>query len=192
MSDETPNSRTRRTQPASPDETQAASAPASPDDPDAALRRLESMGGAPAASPREPAGLPPMPVVDSFAAPPARPPRPAGATRREPKPRRPRPAGSGSTRSIARLVAPVVFLVAVIAFVGIIAGSHVLGGAPTPTPTPTATRTLTKVYVVKSGDSLSSIAARFNTTTEELQQLNPSLGSSSTLVVGKHVKVPRQ
>ena len=49
---------------------------------------------------------------------------------------------------------------------------------------------VTKKYVVKSGDSLSSIAVRFNTTTSELQALNPDIGN--TLVVGTRIVVPRQ
>jgi LysM repeat protein len=46
--------------------------------------------------------------------------------------------------------------------------------------------------VVKTGDSLSTIAARFNTSTSELQALNPDLTSGSTVVVGQRIIVPRQ
>jgi LysM repeat protein len=95
----------------------------------------------------------------------------------------------------ARIAVPVVFLVAVIALVGIVVNSGVIGGSGTATPTPTANSTkagsVTKKYVVKSGDSLSSIAVRFNTSTAELIQLNPDLDGSTTLVVGTRIVVPR-
>jgi LysM repeat protein len=95
----------------------------------------------------------------------------------------------------ARVVVPVVFLVAVIALVGIVVNSGVMGGSGTATPTPTAKATkagsASKKYVVKSGDSLSSIAVRFNTSTAELLQLNPDLEGSTTLVVGTRIVVPR-
>ena len=98
---------------------------------------------------------------------------------------------------MARIAFPVVFLVAVIALIGIVVQSGVMGSdEPTATPTATATKaggstTVTKKYVVKTGDSLSTIAARFNTTTSELQTLNPDL-SGSTPVVGQRIIVPRQ
>ena len=104
-----------------------------------------------------------------------------GSSQRTPR-SRPRPAaGPRSTRIVARIAAPVVFLVAVIALIGIVVQSGVMSSdEPTPTPTAKATKaggstTVTKKYVVKSGDSLSSIAVRFNTTTSELQTLNPDL-----------------
>jgi LysM repeat protein len=94
----------------------------------------------------------------------------------------------------ARIAVPVVFLVAVIALVGIVVNSGVMGDSGTATPTPTAKSTKagsSKKYVVKSGDSLSSIAVRFNTSTAELLQLNPDLEGSTTLVVGTRIIVPR-
>jgi LysM repeat protein len=100
---------------------------------------------------------------------------------------------------VARVAAPIVFLVAVIALVGIVAQSGVMSSdTPTPTPTAKATKTkegtttaVTKKYVVQSGDSLSSIAQRFGTTTSEILALNPDL-SGSTVVVGQRLVVPRQ
>jgi LysM repeat protein len=93
-----------------------------------------------------------------------------------------------------------VFLIAVIALVGIVAQSGVLGGSaePSPTPTPKATKTKTgqakptdtKKYTVKSGDTLSGIAATFDSTVAELESLNPDL-SSGTLVVGDKILVPK-
>jgi LysM repeat protein len=96
----------------------------------------------------------------------------------------------------ARIAVPVVFLVAVIALVGIVVNSGVMSGSGGATPTPTTKSTkagsVTKKYVVKSGDSLSSIAVRFNTSTAELIQLNPGLDGSTTLVVGTRIVVPRK
>ena len=169
------------------------------EDPDDALRRLESMGSAGGASvdPVDVPPLPPAPVVDSFSAPPpSRPQRPMGSSQRAPR-SRPRPAaGPGSTRVVARIAAPVVFLIAVIALIGIVVQSGVMSSdEPATTPTVKASKAggsakVTKKYVVKSGDSLSSIAVRFSTSTSELQTLNPDLGN--TLVVGTRIVVPNQ
>ena len=119
-----------------------------------------------------------------------------GSSQRAPR-SRPRPAaGPKSTRVAARIAAPIVFLIAVIALIGIVVNSGVMSSdEPTTTPTVNATKAggsvkVTKKYVVKSGDSLSSIAVRFNTTTSELQTLNPDLGN--TLVVGTRIVVPNQ
>ena len=203
MTDETPKNRTRRPRPVPPGDAPPSSAPGvTPDDPDAALRRLESMGApqqAPPPSSFQPDPLPPQPAVDSFGAPPPpRSQRPMGSSKRIPK-SRPRPAGSRSSRMAARIAAPVVFLVAVIALLGIVVNSGVMGGSDEPVATPTAKSTkatnggtkTTKKYVVKSGDSLSSIAVRFNTSTAELEDMNPDL-SGSTLVVGQRLIVPAQ
>ena len=102
---------------------------------------------------------------------------------------------------VARIAAPVVFLVAVVVLMSIVSQSGVIGGQTDPvvTPTPAATKTKSgstaspsvyKVYVVKSGDTMSGIAVKFGISTSELQALNPKL-SSSTLVIGTKVKVPR-
>ncbi len=182
MTDETPEERAAAGQPPLAD----------PDDPDAALRRLESLGspGTPPAH-TGPAPLPRDPVVDPFMEP-----RPVSGAKRTPR-ARPRPAGgSHSSRMAARIAAPVVFLVAVIAFVGIVVNSGVMD-EPAPTPTVKATKTKAggtasaKKYVVQDGDSLSSIAVRFKTTTAELKALNPDL-SGSTVVIGQRIVVPAQ
>jgi hypothetical protein len=198
VTDEKPKKRTRR-----PRSAPAADAPPTGDvagdaaDPDEALKRLESMGSAkPAADAVGVSPIPSGPAVDSFGPPPtARPQRPMGSSQRAPR-SRPRPAAGGSpTRFAARIAAPVVFLVAVIALIGIVVNSGVMSSdEPTPTPTVKSTKaggsSVTKKYVVKTGDSLSSIAVRFNTTTSELQVLNPDIGN--TLVVGTRIVVPRQ
>ena len=201
MTDETPKKRARRPGPAPSSPPPAETAAGGVEDPDEALRRLESMGSASApADSLDAAPLPPVPAVDSFSAPPrsgAR--RPVDSSQRTPRSPRPRPAaGPNSTRIVARIAAPVVFLVAVIALIGIVVQSGVMSSdGPTPTPTVKATKAnggsstkVTKKYVVKSGDSLSSIAVRFNTSTSELQTLNPDLGN--TLVVGTRIVVPNQ
>lgn len=198
MTDERPKNRTRRPRSVPPEG--AATPPVPPDagadDPDGALRRLESMGAPVAAVP--PAGpdpLPPMPAVDSFGPPPvSRALRPMGSSKKTSR-ARPRPAASRSSRMVARIAAPVVFLVAVIALLGIVVNSGVLSAdEPVVTPTVKATKAgekTTKKYVVKAGDSLSSIAVRFNTSSAELQELNPDLGGS-TLRVGERIVVPAQ
>jgi LysM repeat protein len=158
------------------------------------------MGSAKApGDPLDAAPLPPAPVVDSFSAPPTnRPQRPIGSSQRTPRSRTRPAAGPSSTRMVARIAFPVVFLVAVIALIGIVVQSGVMSSdQPTTTPTAKATKaggstSVTKKYVVKAGDSLSTIAARFNTSTSELQALNPDLTGGSTVVVGQRIIVPRQ
>jgi hypothetical protein len=152
--------------------------------------------GAPGAEPG-PAPLPPKPVVDAFSGPPpGRRPRPVSGAKRQPRARTRPVGGSRSTRMAARIAAPVVFLVAVIALIGIFVQSGVMSAdEPSPTPTVQATTgsgaSVTRKYVVQSGDSLSSIAARFDTTTSKLLELNPDL-SGSTVIVGQRIVVPRQ
>jgi LysM repeat protein len=212
LSDDPSGNRARRQRPTAADAVSLSSTPpGAPDDPEAALRRLESLGttggaaGPPSAAAGAPpldvgpppaAGLPPAPAVDVFSAPPPRSQPAMGSPRRQVPAARPRLAGSRTSRLAARIVAPIAFLVAVIALVGIVVGSGVMNGSTTPTPTPTATRTkavgVTKKYVIRSGDSLTSIAARFHTSVAELMQLNPGLTGSTTLVVGARIVVPRQ
>jgi len=161
------------------------------DDSMAALERLQSLTSATAAS-------------SAMDAPPTAAPRPAAARRPAapaPRPRRPRPAAAPRAgRMVARIAAPVVFLVAVLIVLSIVSQSGVIGGKAEPvvTPTPKATKTKSggtakptsyKVYVIKSGDTMSGIAVRFHTSTSEIEALNPKM--SSTLVVGTKIKVPR-
>lgn len=197
MTDETPEDRTRRRSAAadglSPASGDAAPGAARPDDPDAALERLASMAGGEAAGP---GSLPPAPAVTSYSSPPTgRSARSMGSAERAPR-ARPRPAGgSSSTRTVARIAAPLVFLVAVIALLGIVVQSGVMNDSREPVAKPAAKATkstsVTKKYVVKSGDSWSSIALRFNSSVKELRALNPDL-SASTLVVGVRIVVPIQ
>ena len=165
-----------------------ASQPAADDDAMASLERLQALASATAAPPA--AGAP-------TAAPKAR-----RATTPAARTSRPRPAATPRTgRMVARIAAPVVFLVAVVVLISIVAQSGVFDGRTEPvvTPTPAATKTKSggnpsptgyKVYVVKSGDTLSGIAVKFNVSTSEIQALNPKL-RSSTLVIGTKIKVPK-
>jgi LysM repeat protein len=186
-------------QPAGP-EPDAASPPSTADDEAlAALERLQSLGGSPEGA--APAGSP-APSRKREAAP-----APSGrsSSGRRPAWTRPRAAGAGSPGQTAvRIAAPVLFLIAVIVLISLLFQSGVVGGpdetrAPAPTPKATKTKKATakptpasssgtKVYVVKSGDTLTGIAVKFDTTVSELQALNPDV--SSTLVVGSKMRVP--
>jgi LysM repeat protein len=174
----------RRSEPATPDGQSAFADDQA--DPSAALERLQAMsgGGSSGAPPPEPAPHPQRSVVPVAASP--------GRSSRS----RPRPAASPDTgRKVARIAAPAVFLVACIALIAIVFQSGVIGGKPEPvnTPTPVATHSTAvfKTYKVKSGDSWSGIAVKFNTTIDVLQAANPSL-STTTLVVGEKIRIPVQ
>lgn len=199
--DKQPQPRRRRRAPgeaASPAEArrrQSASVPpgsppasAADDDPMAALERLQSLTSATAAPPA---------AAASPAAPQAR--RPTTLAART---SRPRPAAAPRAgHMVARIAAPAVFLVAVVVLLSIVFQSGVIGGKaePVATPTPAATKTKNggnakpagyKLYVVKSGDTLSGIAVKFGVSTSEIEALNPKM-SSSTLGVGMKIKVPK-
>ena len=176
-----------------PDDPASPTAPPGADDPQAALERLQSLTSATAAPPAADS-----PFIE--AAPFAEPSRPV---RLAPGAARPRPAASPRVgRMVARVVAPVVFLAAVVVLLSILSQSGIVGGKAdrVPTPTPVATKTKAggsgtsstiKVYVVKSGDTLSGIANKFGTTASEIEALNPKF-DSRTLVIGTKLKVPRQ
>ena len=61
--------------------------------------------------------------------------------------------------------------------------------SPTPTPQPTEPVTSGATYKVKSGDTLSAIAARFDTTVRVLVDLN-AIDDPSRLKVGQILKLP--
>jgi LysM repeat protein len=106
--------------------------------------------------------------------------------------------GHGAT---PRLVAPVVFLVAVLVLIGLLINSggskstNVTkpGGKKTttakPTTTPKTTPTVATTYVVKAGDTISGIAAKYHTTVTAIQALNPKV-DPNTLSVGEKLKLP--
>lgn len=62
------------------------------------------------------------------------------------------------------------------------------GGEASGTQTSDSKPTRKKVYRVKSGDTLDSIAARFDTTTADLLELNPDIDPLS-LTVGQRIRV---
>lgn len=154
----------------------------------AALERLQSL--TPGASDAAPQSEAPRPA----------PLRTSSTARGMPRPRRRPAAAPGVGRVVARIAAPVVFLVAVVALLSITYQSGILGGPDEPvvTPTPKVTKTkgggsatsaTTRKYVVKSGDTLSGIASKFDTTASEIEALNPDM-SSSTVVIGDRIIVP--
>jgi len=93
-----------------------------------------------------------------------------------------------------------VLLAAVLAVVTLSVHAGVLGGSKTPAGTPTVAASHTGTtaaeskyihYRVRPGDTMSGIAAKFNITVGQLLVLNPS-ASSTTIVVGERLKVPRR
>lgn len=117
--------------------------------------------------------------------------------------RTPRPpaAAHTSSRSVARIAAPAVFLAAVIVLVVLLFQSGMIGGEPevavSPSPKASATKTGaattkkdgTRIYVVKSGDTLSGIAVKFDTTVNAIEKLNPNK-NLNTLTAGAKIKIP--
>jgi LysM repeat protein len=61
---------------------------------------------------------------------------------------------------------------------------------PTPTPTPTLQPGQTVIYVVRSGDTLYSIARRFGTTVQAVAQIN-NVSNPSRIYVGQRLLIPR-
>lgn len=164
----------------------------------AALERLQSLGQGEPAPGHRPAAAPPAERVR------ARAPRETYGSRSRPRPAAARRDG----RTVARIAAPAVFLVAVIVLISLIVQSGVIGGngstgvqvSPTPKTTKakstnsgssstTKTTSGYKTYRVQSGDTLSGIAAKFDTTVNGIEELNPDI-SGSTLVVGDKIKIP--
>jgi LysM repeat protein len=155
-------------------------------DPTAALERLEAMSGGAAVAAPSPE-TPPQPKRSLV---------PVATTAHKGARPRPRPAASSDTgRKVARIAAPAVFLIGCIVLIAIVFQSGIIGGKSepvvTPTPSVTQTKSAYKTYRVKAGDSWSAIAVKFNTTTDVLQAANPSL-STTTLIVGEKIRVPRQ
>jgi LysM repeat protein len=68
--------------------------------------------------------------------------------------------------------------------------SPTVGGTPTPAPSPTPEPSPFEEYTVQQGDSLSSIAAQFGTTADELARIN-SITDPNSLSVGQKLQVPR-
>jgi len=111
---------------------------------------------------------------------------------------RPRPARR-SGPAWPRLAAPIALLVAVLCVFTFTVRSGVLHhGQPTvakhaathATTSPKA-RSKYRIYVVKSGDTMSAIALKYHTTVNELLQLNPR-ASATTMNPGDKLRVPPQ
>jgi hypothetical protein len=107
---------------------------------------------------------------------------------------RPRPRRSGP--AWPRIIAPIVLLAAVLAVVTLSVQSGVIGGPKKTAATHPATKAshvaTTKKYVyyrVRKGDTMSTIAAKYNISLSALMGLNPR-ASSSTLAIGQKLKVP--
>ena len=91
---------------------------------------------------------------------------------------------------IVRLLAPVAFLILVVALVTVVLQSGILNGSSsgTPSASPSTTAAFT-LYKVKKGDTLSGIANKKHTNTTAILDLNPGLNENS-LSVGQKIKVP--
>ena len=101
--------------------------------------------------------------------------------------------------NLPRLIAPIIFLAAVIAVLSIAIDSGVIGGKGSKTPAATTGKSTTKAssspvvkvrkfYRVKAGDTLSVIAEKFHTTENQLMIINDL--STTTLRVGQRLKLP--
>jgi LysM repeat protein len=66
-----------------------------------------------------------------------------------------------------------------------------LPGAAAPTPEAAPAPSTTSGYTVRSGDTLSHIAARSGTSVAALREANPSLDSRGTIRVGQVLRVPK-
>ena len=101
----------------------------------------------------------------------------------------------------ARLAAPAVFFGAAVVLVVLV--QRGLDGATTETaanpgpaltaPTTTTGTTTTsgkrRFYRVRAGETLDSIAAKFETTVEELSRLNPDIDDPLALQVGERIRI---
>ena len=89
--------------------------------------------------------------------------------------------------SVARVLAPVAFLLAV-TIVVVLVRAGLREAKPASPGGAVAVTTGEQVYVVRRGDTLEAIAARFSTTTENLVRLNPGVDPVG-LRVGARLRV---
>lgn len=62
---------------------------------------------------------------------------------------------------------------------------------PTPTPLPTGIKAGTLIdYTIVSGDSLEALAARFNSTVDQILKANPTILNANDIKVGQRIKIP--
>jgi LysM repeat protein len=114
----------------------------------------------------------------------------------------------GRREELARYAAPAAFLVGMTILVLIVSsalnGGRSTASAPTTVPVSTAAATTSatgttppvtspttpqkQYYAIQSGDTFGTVAARFSTTVEALQALNPGV-SSNSLTVGEKIRV---
>ena len=90
-------------------------------------------------------------------------------------------------RTVARIAAPVAFLVAMTIAV-LVVRSGLRDDAPAGRPTATQPRSGAATVVVQGGDTLDGIARRTGTTVEAIQRLNPGIDPEA-LRVGQRVRV---
>ncbi len=91
----------------------------------------------------------------------------------------------------ARILAPLALIVVVVAFIVIVTGSSSGGGETTGSQQTTERENkgeIPKRYVVKPGDSLTSIADEFGISIKRIERLNPDL-DAQTLVAGQEIKL---
>ncbi len=90
-------------------------------------------------------------------------------------------------RTVARIAAPVAFLVAMTIAV-LVVRSGLREDAPTARPPATEPRSGAATVVVRAGDTLDGIARRTGTTVEAIVRLNPGIDPDA-LRVGQRVRV---
>jgi len=90
-------------------------------------------------------------------------------------------------RTVARVAAPVAFLVAMTIAV-LVVRSGLRDDAPAARPAATAPRSEAATVVVRAGDTLDGIARRTGTTVEAILRLNPGIDPEA-LRVGQRVRV---
>lgn len=104
---------------------------------------------------------------------------------------------------LARFLAPLALIAVIVAVLAIVSGSGVMGDDSSSNSTtrdlPAATektntttgpkkKKIPATYTIKANDTLSGIAARWGTTVEKLQELNPDLDPQG-LVAGQKIKL---
>lgn len=92
-----------------------------------------------------------------------------------------------SRAAVARVAAPVAFMLAV-TIVVLLVRSGLREGPPASGGGVVAVTTGEQTYVVRRGDTLQSIAARYGTTIAELERLNPGVDPVE-LRVGRRLRV---
>ncbi len=90
-------------------------------------------------------------------------------------------------RTAARLAAPIAFLLAVTVAV-VLVRSGLRPATDEPSQPPPATVAGPQVVVVRTGDTLESIAAATGTTVDELRRLNPGV-DAVLLAAGRRLRV---